>query len=123
MRRRAILGIAAAALVSLAAGCGMLGGRMAGRMPAKEAMLCGQCGFVKGSDMCCKPGAEMCAKCGLAKGSPGCCKMQKGTDAALCPKCGQIAGSPECCKPGAAKCSMCGMAKGSPGCCMAAKGM
>ncbi len=42
---------------------------------ADDAVLCGKCGFVKGSDECCKvEGKEKCPKCGLIKGSPGCCK-------------------------------------------------
>ena len=36
--------------------------------------LCGGCGQIKGSDVCCKEGAEKCDGCKLAKGSPGCCK-------------------------------------------------
>lgn len=36
--------------------------------------LCGHFGQIKGSDLCCKPGAETCPKCGLVKGSPGCRK-------------------------------------------------
>jgi len=39
--------------------------------------LCGACGQVKGSDLCCKADAEKCGKCGLTKGSPGCCKLPK----------------------------------------------
>ncbi len=42
-----------------------------------EKALCGKCGQVKGSDLCCKAGAEKCGKCGLDKGSPGCCKLPK----------------------------------------------
>lgn len=43
--------------------------------PASETVLCGKCGFVKGSDEFCKmEGKEKCPKCGLIKGSPGCCK-------------------------------------------------
>ena len=84
-----------------------------------ELALCGKCGQIKGSPMCCKPGAKKCDKCGMAKGSPGCCKgidFDKG-DVTLCSKCGMPAGSDLCCKPDAAKCTKCGMAKGSPGCC------
>jgi len=36
--------------------------------------LCAKCGQIKGSDLCCKPGAVKCDKCGKDKGSPGCCK-------------------------------------------------
>ena len=39
--------------------------------PVKK--LCKGCGQVKGSDLCCKPGAKKCGKCGKAKGAPGCC--------------------------------------------------
>jgi hypothetical protein len=39
--------------------------------------LCGKCGQVKGTAVCCAPGALKCGKCGLAKGSPGCCKLPK----------------------------------------------
>ena len=35
--------------------------------------LCGLCGQVKGSDVCCAADAVKCEKCGLVKGSPGCC--------------------------------------------------
>jgi hypothetical protein len=79
--------------------------------------LCGGCGQIKGSDVCCKADAEECDGCGLAKGSPGCCKIEKGQDVALCAGCGQIKGSDVCCKADAEKCGTCGLAKGSPGCC------
>jgi hypothetical protein len=79
--------------------------------------LCGGCGQIKGSDVCCKEGAEKCDGCKLAKGSPGCCKIAQGKDAVLCAGCGQIKGSDVCCKADAEKCAKCGMAKGSPGCC------
>jgi hypothetical protein len=39
--------------------------------------LCAKCGFIKGSDDCCKSGQATCSKCGLVKGAPGCCKIQK----------------------------------------------
>ncbi len=81
--------------------------------------ICADCGQIKGTADCCKPGAAVCTKCGLVKGSPGCCKLPKGTkeDVALCVKCGQIKGTADCCKPGAAVCTKCGLVKGSPGCC------
>jgi hypothetical protein len=82
-------------------------------------MLCGHCGQVKGTDECCKDGAEKCAACSLAKGSPGCCKIPAGTDVALCEKCGHIAKTEACCQEGAETCEKCGLAKGSPGCCKA----
>ena len=80
-------------------------------------VLCGGCGQVKGSAVCCEADAAKCEACGLAKGSPGCCKIEKGTDVTLCAKCGQIAGSDVCCLPDAEKCEKCSLAKGSPGCC------
>ncbi|MCP5052131.1 MAG: hypothetical protein GY940_33500 [bacterium] len=79
--------------------------------------LCGECGQIKGSKVCCAKDAKMCSHCKLAKDSPGCCKMEKGKDVALCTHCGQMKGSKMCCKPGAKKCSKCKLAKGSPGCC------
>ena len=79
--------------------------------------LCGGCGQIKGSDVCCAEGADKCPKCELVKGSPGCCKIEKGSDAKLCTKCGQIVGSDKCCAEGAEKCPKCNLAKGSPGCC------
>ncbi len=81
------------------------------------AVLCGACGQIKGSDVCCAADAATCAKCGLVKGSPGCCKIEKGTDVKLCTACGQIKGSDVCCAADAEKCAKCGLAKGSPGCC------
>jgi len=47
--------------------------------PGKDVCLCTFCGQVKGSDKCCKEGAEKCSKCGLDKGSPGCCRIKKET--------------------------------------------
>ena len=84
-----------------------------------EVKLCAHCGQIKGSELCCKEGAEKCADCGLAKGSPACCKGIDfpGGDVALCAKCGQVKGAEACCKADAEKCPKCGMAKGSPGCC------
>jgi hypothetical protein len=79
--------------------------------------LCGECGQIKGSEVCCQPDAVACSGCTLVKGSPGCCKIEKGTDVKLCTKCGQIGGSEVCCAEGAEKCEKCGLAKGSPGCC------
>ena len=79
--------------------------------------LCGDCGEMKETEVCCVEGAKKCDECGLIAGSPGCCKIEKGTDAKLCTKCGQIAGSDTCCKADAEKCDKCQLAKGSPGCC------
>ena len=90
------------------------------RQPATETAppaLCGECGQIKGSDVCCAADAEKCGKCDLVKGSPGCCKIQKGTDTELCTGCGQIKGSEACCVAGAATCEKCGLHQGSPGCC------
>jgi len=89
--------------------------------PYPDTTLCGKCGQVKGSAMCCcnKPDQERCAKCGLFKGSPGCCRITKGAPVTLCGKCGQVKGSDMCCckKPDQERCAMCGLFKGSPGCC------
>ena len=89
------------------------------KVGAPAPKICADCGQIKGTALCCKPGAAKCEKCGLVKDSPGCCKLPKGTkvDVALCVKCGQIKGSDVCCKAGAATCPKCGLAKGSPGCC------
>ena len=67
---------------------------------ANVAAICINCGQIKGSDLCCKPGQELCMMCGLVKGSPGCCLLPKGadTDVQLCTKCGFIKGSTDCCK-------------------------
>jgi len=79
--------------------------------------LCGDCGQIKGAEVCCKKDAEACAGCELHKGSPGCCKIEKGKDVALCAKCGQVKGSDVCCKKDAEVCSKCSLHKGAPGCC------
>ena len=93
-----------------------------GVTPEKVATICPQCGQIKGSANCCKPGQALCPKCGLVKDSPGCCKITKGTEetVALCQACGFIAGSPECianCGKPKASCPKCKLVKGSPGCC------
>jgi len=115
MDRRKFLVLASGPALGLVAGCAKT--MSAAKPPYADAALCGKCGQIKGSPMCCKPGQPMCEKCGLAKDSPGCCKMKKGEAAAICGKCGQIKGSDLCCKPGQEKCPMCGLTKGSPGCC------
>ena len=88
--------------------------------PAKKTgtcVLCCKCGQIKGSELCCKAGAEKCPRCGLHKGSPGCCRLKGAeADVCLCTYCGEIKGSENCCKPGE-RCSKCGLRKGSPGCC------
>jgi len=88
-----------------------------GTAPPADVVLCGKCGQVKGSEICCLENAAFCAECALAKGSPGCCKITKGADVTLCAKCGQVKDSEACCDPDAAVCKKCGLAKGSPGCC------
>jgi peroxiredoxin/YHS domain-containing protein len=93
-----------------------------GVTPEKIVAVCPQCGQIKGSADCCKPGQALCPKCGLAKGSPGCCKITKGTTetAQLCQACGNIQGSEECganCAKPKASCAACQRVKGSPGCC------
>ena len=35
--------------------------------------ICGKCGQIKGSDLCCKPGQEKCVKCGLVDGTAAVC--------------------------------------------------
>ena len=81
-------------------------------------VLCCKCGQIKGSALCCKPGADKCPKCGLHKGSPGCCRLAGAKKpVCLCTYCGQIKGSDKCCKPNTVKCTKCGLDKGSPGCC------
>jgi len=111
--------------------------------PYPTTTLCGKCGQVKGSDLCCcnKPDQERCPMCGLFKGSPGCCRINKPEVQAgalavagktgeavakppypvptLCGKCGQVKGSDLCCckKPDQPRCAKCGLFKGSPGCC------
>ncbi len=90
----------------------------AGQAYAASVELCTDCGQIKGTELCCKPGQVKCAGCSLVKGSPGCCNIPKGaTKAELCAKCGQIKGTEVCCKADQPKCTKCGLAKGSPGCC------
>ena len=89
-----------------------------GKAYAASVELCTDCGQIKGTELCCKPGQVKCAGCSLVKGSPGCCNIPKGaTKAELCTKCGQIKSSDLCCKPNETKCTSCGLVKGSPGCC------
>jgi len=82
-----------------------------------DIVLCGDCGQVKGTDLCCADGAEVCEKCGLQSGAPGCCKIEQGTNVTLCSSCGQIKGTDVCCLEGATVCADCGWHKGSPACC------
>jgi peroxiredoxin/YHS domain-containing protein len=93
-----------------------------GVSPEKVAVVCSNCGQIKGSSDCCKPGQELCPTCGLVKGSPGCCRIAKGSDTTveLCSNCGFIKGSPECsanCGKPKASCIKCRRVKGSLGCC------
>lgn len=113
MFKRIILPLA----LLLVTGMFVTGCKDKGSASAGGKFLCGGCGQVKGSDVCCKEGVPKCDECKLDKGSPGCCKITKGKDAALCDKCGLIKGSELCCKADAAKCDKCGMLKGSPLCC------
>ena len=84
----------------------------------EEILLCGKCGQVKGTEICCKKDAVKCG-CGAVKGSPACCKVEiTGTDIHLCDHCGQVKVSDSCCKSDVEKCPKCKMAKGSPGCCI-----
>lgn len=81
-----------------------------------EITLCGKCGQVKGTAICCTKDAKKC-DCGAVKGSPACCKIKlAGADITLCDHCGQVKGSEICCKSDTIKCSKCGKAKESPGC-------
>jgi YHS domain-containing protein len=52
--------------------------KMAANGEKPEALaLCGKCGEVKGTEVCCAKDAEICSKCNLHKGSPGCCAPAK----------------------------------------------
>jgi hypothetical protein len=42
-----------------------------------DIVLCGHCGQVKGTEVCCLEGATVCADCSWHKGSPACCKIEK----------------------------------------------
>ena len=120
--RRDVLKLAAAVPAALLVGCGDKKPADTEKPTAKKkpgtCLLCCKCGQIKGSALCCKPGAEKCSKCGLAKGSPGCCRLDGAkADVCLCTYCGEIKGSDKCCKAGAEKCAKCGLNKSSPGCC------
>ena len=115
--RRDVLKLAAAAPAALLIGCGDKKGGES-KVPSGKCVLCFKCGQIKGSDLCCKAGAEKCPKCGLHKGAPGCCRLKGAKeDVCLCTYCGEIKGSEKCCKPGAMKCEKCGLNMKSPGCC------
>ncbi len=59
------------------AGMVMAGEDTTDKTAVEKVMLCGKCGQIKGTDVCCKADAQKCSKCGLAKGAPGCCKLPK----------------------------------------------
>ena len=65
MERRTFLILAAGALLT---GCDSPDAKRPVKKP-----LCDKCGQIKGSKLCCKPGAEKCPKCKKDKGLPGCC--------------------------------------------------
>jgi len=124
--RRDVLKLAAVVPAALLVGCGDKKPACAKKPTVKKksgtCLLCCKCGQIKGSALCCKPGAKKCSKCGLHKGSPGCCRIKSiidktHKDVCLCTYCGEVKGSAKCCKPGAKKCSKCGLNMGSPGCC------
>ena len=119
--RRDMLKSAAVVPAALLAGCSLFNGSGDCKTPGKKlgtCVLCFKCGQIKGSALCCKPGAKKCTKCGLDKGSPGCCRLAGAkADVCLCTYCGEIKGSAKCCKPGAKKCTKCGLNMKSPGCC------
>lgn len=115
-----VLAVASVGVVLYANGCKKreTAGSKAGRAMAASVELCTDCGQIKGSELCCKPGQATCAGCGLAKGSPGCCNIPEGAEtAAICTGCGQIKGGELCCQPNQPTCPECGLVKGSPGCC------
>jgi hypothetical protein len=117
-RRDVLKFVAAAVPAALLVGCGDKEPTEPVKKVAGKCVLCFKCGQVKGSDMCCKAGAEKCSKCGLTKGSPGCCRLDGAkADVCLCTYCGEIKGSDKCCQPAAMKCEKCGLNKMSPGCC------
>lgn len=76
--------------------------------------FCGECGHEKGGDACCAENGEAC-DCGFHKGSLLCCKdVEAGKD--YCTACGQFAGSELCCAENVEICQ-CGLHKGAPLCC------
>ena len=84
-----------------------------------NAVLCGKCGQIKGSESCCADGQEACEKCSMHAGTMLCCveipEEFKGMD--LCMKCGQVAGGEQFCAEGAENCEKCGMHMGAVLCC------
>ena len=133
MRRRTFVQVVGGSALGLLAGClrekkeevaaAPAAVKVSDKPPYPAVTLCGNCGQVKGSALCCskKPDQPRCPRCGLFAGSPGCCRIKKGAPVTLCGKCGQVKGSDVCCKPGQAKCGSCGLSKPSPGCCRISK--
>ena len=82
-------------------------------------VLCGQCGQIKGSGVCCVKDAKVCGY-GTHSGSSACCKISlTGEDAVLCNHCGQVKGSGDvCCVDEAEKCPKCKKVLDSPGFCV-----
>jgi hypothetical protein len=125
MARRSFLVLACfAALLTAVGGCAKeeYVGIPHEHHPDAEVTFCGYCGHLKGSENCCKEGAEgaeLCPNCGLHKGSFLCCSpvLSGRRDVVLCRKCGEVAFGEKCCKPGPALCAKCGLHRGSPGCC------
>ena len=124
MRHVSILLSAGLLILGLAVGCEQASTTVQSSSVTKAAsgkvLICGKCGLIKGSELCCKKGQPLCPKCGLVKGSPGCCRVPKDVkgDVELCTSCGLIKGSVDCCKiAGKQICPKCGLVKGSPGCC------
>ncbi len=76
MRNSRVLLPGALLMLGLVSGCkqDLSGKESTGAVPAKV-FVCGKCGQIKGSDVCCKKDQQLCSKCGLVKGSPGCCKI------------------------------------------------
>lgn len=96
--KKALCALVIATLVAVA-GMATAGEEAAGAGDVVKILVCGKCGQVKGTDLCCRADALKCEKCELTKGSVGCCKLpEKGKDAELCIKCGQIKGADTCCK-------------------------
>lgn len=77
--------------------------------------ICATCGN-GGCTGSCPTDAEKC-ECGFHKGSDLCCvEGLKPTEGTYCKGCGHLKGTEECCKDDAKKCD-CGMAEGAPLCC------
>jgi len=59
--RRDVLKLAVAIPAAILVGCG---DKEPPPKPSGKCVLCCKCGQIKGSDLCCKTGAEKCTKCG-----------------------------------------------------------